>query len=139
MLHLASGSKGVTKINRAKHELLFPLILIRKNSYFSIYCSVSSPYVSALEFLEQSSGRFGSANGFEKFLQKLASIDVLRKRFCEDMQQIFRMFFFSGCFPINVLNIFRTTFAKNTSTGLFLFFWNTLFWKPFRNWQISLI
>lgn len=86
MLHLASGSKGVTKINSAKHELLFPLILIRKNSYFSIYCSVSSPYVSALEFLEQSSGRFGSANGFEKFLQKLASIDVLRKRFCEDMQ-----------------------------------------------------
>ena len=66
-------------------------------------------------------------------LQKQPSKGVLRKRCSENIQQIYRrtpmskcdfnkfaLQFALGCFPVNLLHIFRTPFLKNTSGRLLL-------------------
>ena len=59
--------------------------------------------------------------------QKQPCRGVLRKRCSEDMQQIYKrtpmpkcekIAFRHGCSPVNLLHIFRTSFAKNTSGRL---------------------
>ena len=70
--------------------------------------------------------------------QKQPSRDVLMKRCSENMQQIYRgttmpkcdfskvacnfieIALWHGCFPINLLHIFRTAFLKNISEGMLL-------------------
>ena len=54
-------------------------------------------------------------------VQKQPSKDVLRKGCSENMQQIYSNFIEialrHGCFPVNLLHIFRTPFPKNISEG----------------------
>ena len=72
------------------------------------------------------------------YIQKQPSKGALWKRYSESMQQIYRrtrcrsvisikllcnfieITFRHGCFPINLLHIFRTSFPKNTSKQLLL-------------------
>ena len=71
--------------------------------------------------------------------QKQLSSGILRKRFSENMQQIYgrtnmmkcdfnkveialEITLRHGCSPVNLLHIFRTTFLKNTSGWLLLSF-----------------
>ena len=74
------------------------------------------------------------------FVQKQPSRGILRKRCSENMQQNYRrtpkpkcdfnkvpieITFRIGCSPINLLNIFRIPFPKNTSGWLLLFVSNS--------------
>ena len=52
------------------------------------------------------------------YMQKQPSRGVLMKRCSENMQQIYR------CSPVNLLHIFKTSFAKNTTGWLLLLYGN---------------
>ena len=58
-------------------------------------------------------------------IQKHTSRGVLKKQFSENTQQSYRRIpmlksDFSGCFTLNLLHIFKTSFLKNTSGKLLL-------------------
>ena len=69
------------------------------------------------------------------FIQKQLFIDVLREKCSENMYQMYRRTpmpkchfntfekqLYHGCFPVNLLHIFRTHFPKNTCRQLLLFY-----------------
>ena len=86
-------------------------------------------------------------------VQKQPFRGVLRKRYSEDMQQIYRKTSMPKCFfnkfaenfikitlwygysPVNLLHIFRTPLLKNTSGGLLL----SVFIIQFKFWQLKVI
>ena len=82
-----------------------------------------------------------SRDWYYTYLQKQPSRCVLRKRWFENMQQIYRrtpmlkcdfnkilkqleIRLRHGCSPVSLLHIFRTPFSKNTCGGLLLY-WET--------------
>ena len=98
--------------------------------------------LKAQKLLHDTDSYFSVCHGFTQHFHKQPSIDVLRKRCSENMQQIYRrtpmpkcdfnkvallcnfieITLRHGCSPVNLPHIFRRSFSKNTSGWLLLHF-----------------